>query len=285
MPHRLQKCLLFSFVVLVAGCNSHQATEQQGEKDTLSQNISSPAGQADTTHLKYNHLISNIPVPFEILNKLSNLHLAYAPGLINPLRSLSNYNKRESKSLNLGVYGADLTYIISLGEFKEFAPHVKAIKHLADELDIPLAFDDEMMSRYNINPPNKDTLQNALFNSYHEIDRSLKANDRLGMAALVVCGGWVESLYLTTRTIGQNENSGKYADLYLLVQAQRKHLQNLIGLLSDFKTEPFQNIVISLKETEELYEATGEGKLLKNEDLKKISEELAKLRAMIVTEN
>jgi hypothetical protein len=283
MPYRLQKFVLFSFLTLLAACNSHQTQEQQGDKETVSQNVT--AGPADTTHLKYNHLISNIPVPFEILNKLAGLHLAYTPGLINPLNAMSTYNKRESKSLNLGVYGADLTYIISLGEFKEFAQHIKTIKHLADELDIPLAFDDEMMSRYNSNPPNADTLQNALFNSYHEIDRSLKANDRIGMAALVVCGGWVESLYLTTRTIGDNDNSGKYMELYQLVLAQKKHLQNLISLLGDFKTEPFLHVVAGLKKTETLYAAAVESNSLKKEELKKISEELAKLRAFIISEN
>jgi hypothetical protein len=280
---RLQKCLFFSLVILLAACDSHSGQPNQTDRDTL------PSGgtkiPVDTIHLKYNQLINTIPVPFEILNKLSSTYLVYKPGLINPLASLNGYNQRESKSLNLGVYGADLTYMLSLGEFKGFAPHVKAIKRLADELNIPLAFDDEMMSRYSANPPNRDTLQNALYTSYHEIDRTLKANDRVGMAALVVCGGWVESLYLTTQTIGENENTGKFSELYKLVLLQKKHLGNLISLLNDFQTDPFKKIVFSLHKIDKLYEAHPENKSMNNTEVKNITAELAGLRTLIITEN
>jgi hypothetical protein len=274
-------CISFSLTLVLAACNSHQGPPVQTDKDTLNGSQTSD----DTTHLKYNHLISNIPVPFEILNKLSNSSMSYKAELLNPLWSANTYNRRESKSLNLGVYGADLTYIISLSEFREFAPHLKIVKKLADELHIPLAFDDDMLSHYNTNPPNKDTLQNAMFKSYNEIDRSLKANDRIGMAALVVAGGWIESLYLTTQTIGDNENSGKYAELYKLVFLQKKHLGNLIGLLNDFKTEPYQKIKIQLQQIEGTYGTATEARQMKQEDVKSIATGLASLRALIIRES
>jgi hypothetical protein len=276
---KLKNYIFFSLAVVLVSCGTNRQTPGQQEKDTLSPATSDKG--ADSARMKYNHLISNVPIPFDILKKLSNSYVVFKPELLNPISSLSGYNQTDSKSLNLGVYGADLTYIISVGEFKEFAPHIHGIKRLADELGIPTAFDDDMMKRYNINETNKDTLQNVMYHSYHEIDKTLKSNDRIGMAALVVCGGWIESLYLTLNTIGNNENSGSYAELYTLVSDQKKHLSNLTNLLSDFKSEPFLSIVTDLKEIEKLYAKAKSENHLTLEEIQGIAVSITRLRTKI----
>jgi len=279
MRSRIQQHILPAFLVLLLSCTNSKQNGTRSDKDTLTPALSDKT--ADSLRLKYSHLISNVPIPFDVLQKLSNSYVVYKPELMNPISALSGYNQSDSKSLNLGVYGADLTYIISIGEFKEFASHIHTIKRLADELGIPTAFDEGTMVRYNLNETNRDTLQNVMYHSYHEIDRTLKANDRFGMAALVVCGGWIESLYLTTQTIGNNDNSGSYSELYNLVFEQRKHLPNLINLLNDFKIPPFGKIITSLEKVRKLYASSTDNNHLSLEEVKAISEEVAKLRMEI----
>jgi uncharacterized protein YfkK (UPF0435 family) len=279
MHSRFQRYWFLSLIVFLLSCGNSRTTAVVSEKDTLSVPLND--GTADSTHLKYNHLIGNVPIPFDILRRLSSSYVVYKAELLNPVGSVAGYNQTDSKSLNLGVYGADLTYIISVGEFKEFASHIHTIKRLADELGIPTAFDDNMMSRYNLNETNKDTLQNVMFHSYTEIDKTLKSNDRLGMAALVVCGGWIESVYLTTQTIGNNDNSGSYSELYRLLFEQKKHLENLTSLLNDFKTEPFESIRSDLEKLEKLYLTVADGNHMSREEVKKIAEKIARLRLKI----
>ncbi|MFI5150112.1 MAG: hypothetical protein ACHQRM_10295 [Bacteroidia bacterium] len=276
---RQEPFYLFVVVLLLLySCNNKPGSSQAADRDTVSRNVPSPP---DSTRMKYNHLIGNIPIPFEILQKLSTSYVAYKPGLLNPVNAQHKYNQSHSKSLNLGVYGADLTYIISMGEFKEFASYIRTVKKLADELGIPTAFDDKTMSRFEQNKGNKDTIQNVMYGSYSEIDRSLKSNDRISMAALVVCGGWVESLYLTTRTIGDNENNGSYTELYNLLFEQRRHIKNLINLLNDFKSEPFQSIIKDLNEINSLYTAGYDDNHLSQKEVKGIAEVVERLRTRI----
>jgi hypothetical protein len=268
----------FLLLLLLTACDNKQGTLQQTEKDSISHTSIQPV---DTVKQRYNLLISNIPIPFEILQRLSNSYVAYKPAFMNPVNGMSRYNQSNSKSLNLGVYGADLTYVISMGEFKEFASYIRTIKKLADELGVPTAFDEKTMDRYDQNKNNKDTIENIMYHSYNEIDRSLKSEDRIGMAALVVSGGWIESLYLTTETIGTNDNNGSYTELYNLLQEQKKHLTNLINLLSDFKTEPFQSMVADLIKIRKLYTAAADANHLSQEEVRSISEEVLRLRTKI----
>jgi hypothetical protein len=272
--------LLLCPLLFVLGCGNNKPSPVTNERDSMS--LPSPTGKMqDSSHAKYNHLISNIPIPFDILRRLSTSYVLYKAELLHPVTALAAVNQTDSKSLCLGVYGADLTYIISLGEFKEFPGHIKIIKRLADDLGVPTAFDDNMMTRYNINETNKDTLQNVMYHSYTEIDKTLKSNDRLGMAALVVCGGWIESLYLTTQTIGINEDNGSYTELYTLVSDQKKHLENLISLLNDFKTAPFSDILIALQKIDHLYKTAADKNHLNWTEVQKISAEVKELRTKI----
>ncbi|HXC07187.1 MAG TPA: hypothetical protein VNZ86_20645 [Bacteroidia bacterium] len=268
----------FLFLLCLFSCNTKQGPVQQADRDSLQHN-QTPA--LDSTRIKYNHLIGNIPIPFEILQKLSSSAVAYKPDLLNPASNVHKYNQSNSKSMNLGVYGADLTYVISMGQFKEFASYIRTVKKLADELGIPTAFDDKTMSRFEQNKGNKDTLQNVMYGSYSEIDRSLKSDDRIGMAALVICGGWVESMYLTTRTIGTNENNGSYTELYNLMFEQKRHIRNLINLLNDFKTEPFGEIARDLEEINQLYTLALNDNHLSQDEVKGISEVVVRLRTRI----
>jgi hypothetical protein len=272
-----------ALILFLTACGGKQNPSVHADKDTVVQSKDNSGG--DTTHVKYNHLISNIPIPFDILNKLSNSYITYKAEFLNPVESAVRYNQISSRSLNLGIYGADLTYIISLGEFKEFAPHIRIIKKMADDLGIPNAFNDDMMARYNNNTENKDTLQKIIFHSYKEIDKTLKSNDRLGMAALVVGGGWIESLFLTTQTIGDHPNDGSYSTLYSLVKDQKVHLNNLIDLMDDFKLDPFDGIVTELKGVQKIYAEAGEGKSLSQVTVKSIAEHIAKLRNRIIVGN
>jgi hypothetical protein len=279
MQTRFSQYLSPVLLLLLFSCSNTKQNAVHPDKDTLNPAITDKA--ADSVRVRYNHLISNVPIPFDILQKLSNSYVLFKPELLNPLTSLSGYNQSDSKSLNLGVYGADLTYMISLGAFKDFASHIRTIKRLADELGVPTAFDEQTMARYNLNETNRDTLQNVMYHSYHEIDHTLKSNDRMGMAALVVCGGWVESLYLTTQTIGNNDPNGSYTELYDLVTEQRKHLANLIGLMSDFKSAPFEEIRRSLQKIEKMYPAAT-GQEVTKEELQHIASEAAILRSQII---
>ncbi|TND09388.1 MAG: hypothetical protein FD123_1350 [Bacteroidetes bacterium] len=253
-----------------------------GGKDTSGDSLigETPDSAADSAHAKYNRLISNIPIPFDIMKRLTGSGITYRDSLVNPVARLSNYSKSNIQAMNLGIYGADLTYVISMEQFGQVASHIKAVKKLADIIVIPTAFDEGMMERYNENRNNRDSLENMIFQSYRRIDITLKSNERISLAALVVAGGWIESLYLTTQHLQRDPDSDKNKILYEIMSDQQRHLGNLVSLLADFKDDEYiQGLKNDLAELKGYYLPGGS---FDAEALKKITEKIASIRKTAV---
>lgn len=230
----------------------------------------------DSTQAKYNRLISNVPIPFDMLKRLTGSGITYRDSLVNPVTNISRYSKSNIQAMNLGIYGADLTYVISMEQFGQVGPHIKPVKKLADIIVIPTAFDENMMRRYDNNRSNRDSLERMIYQSYQKIDITLKSNERLGLAALVVAGGWVESLYLTTQHLERDPASEKSKVLYEVLSDQQRHLGNLIELLKDFKDDEYTaSLVSDLVELKGFYLPGGQ---VTPEVLKKITDKIAAIR-------
>ncbi|HEV7231870.1 MAG TPA: hypothetical protein VGO45_11105 [Bacteroidia bacterium] len=268
--------LLLSICLLTACGGNHPAQIPSGEKDSLMPALT--AKNQDTLREQYRHLIWSVPLSFDLLQKLSLAGTSYKAELLNPVSSVSRYNQTNTEALNLGVYGADMTYLISLGEFREFASHVRVIKQLTDALGVSSALDDDVLARFSDRNTNKDTLQNGISKSYRKIDKTLESNDRLEVAALVVCGGWIEGLYLSSSSVV----SGGSVALRQLLSEQKKHLPRLIRLMSYFKSEPFSGIEKDLQSIQKAFESAKDPEHPDLSELKNISSQIEQLRARII---
>lgn len=208
----------------------------------------------DSVHVKYAHLIRNIPVPFDILDKLREAKLPYKKELLNDLNKESQYAKSNAQALNLGIYGADLAYTGTLGELSDAPPHIRVVKKMADLIVVPTAFDEATIKKYQDSGVNRDSLRSMMYTSYSRIDQTLQDNDRVSLATLVVTGGWIECLYLTTQHINNQPKNDQNKLLYTILGDQRQHLSNLVRLLDDFKTDAFiSDLAYDLRDLEKAY--------------------------------
>lgn len=235
---------------------------------------------------KYDLLISNIPIPFDILNKLFNSGVPYSSDFPNFTSNVSKYSESNYKALNLGIYGADLTYLITFEQFNELSPYLKTSKKLADELGIPLAFDKEALEKYDQYRQNKDSMEQMLYRSLNEVDRTLRSNQRIGMAALVVTGGWTEGLYLTTQTLGNRPPEGNNKLLYRIIWQQHIYLDNIVELLEEFKDDKFfGQLQNELKEIKKVYDNLAYKGEVSSSEVAAITSLVTDLRTRIVTNN
>ncbi|MGQ0827170.1 MAG: hypothetical protein ACT4ON_02120 [Bacteroidota bacterium] len=232
---------------------------------------------------KYDLVISDIPFPFEILD---NLYLKNAPfnqTIMNPVSNASKYNQYNSKALNLGIYGADLAYAVTYEQFQQIGSYVKTTKKLAEELNIPFAFNQDMMDKYEKFKDNKDSLTRAVCDSYTEVDRALKNNEQVGLAALVVTGSWLEGLYLSAKTFVNAPKTPENADLYKVISEQKQSLNIVIKLLDEYKQDTFfASIINELNIITSEYNSVSKKKVLNEEQLKVITQKVEKLRNRIV---
>ncbi|MCX6296544.1 MAG: hypothetical protein NTX97_10850 [Bacteroidetes bacterium] len=194
---------------------------------------------------KYDMVISDIPFPFEILDNLYSKKIPFDEKAMNEIRNISKYNQYSSKALNLGVYGADLAYAVTYEEFSKMGAYIKNTKRLAEELNIPYAFDQSMLDKYSKYKDNKDSLTKIVYESYNQVDKALKGDERVGMAALVVAGSWLEGLYISSKTFLKTPKSPENSSLFKVIRNQKQSLIIVIKLLEEYKEDPFISSVIA----------------------------------------
>ena len=164
----------------------------------------------------YDNSIFSIPSPIQLSSIIANNGAAFDAEMLNKPNKSDVYVTTESQALNLGIYGADLGYTSLYDHQQEALKYMKASKKLADMLGISEAFDEASISEIERNLDNKDSLLFLISNSYRRADEFLQVRNRKHIGALIIVGGWIESLYFAS-------NIGKTGDTY------NKEFAELIG--------------------------------------------------------
>jgi hypothetical protein len=267
-------------VLIVSSCGNETSNKEILTVDTTTVLNDSSAGST-INHVEM--VISDIPFPFEILENLKAANVNFDQKVMNPVSNAPKYNQYNSKALNLGIYGADLAYVVTYEQFQQIGPYVKNAKKLADDLNIPFAFNQEMLDKYNRFKNNKDSLTQVVYDSYSEVDKSLKGDERVGIAALVVTGSWLEGLYVSTKTFVNTEKNDKNKDLYKTISGQKKSLGIVVKLLSEYKKDPFiAKLIEELKSITSEYDSVTDNGVMNENQLIIVNHKVEKLRNRII---
>ena len=191
-----------------------------------------------------------IPSPLELSSIIKNAGATYDNSVLNPSEYVSNYVTSGSQALNLGVYGADLSYSSIFEQTQETSKYFMAAKELADELGITSAFGKSTVDRIQNNLNNRDSLIAIISDSYWEADAYLKENSRSNTSALVIAGGWIEALYISTKLADITDSN---SEIISRIGEQKLTLNNLIPMLEKFSGDDVDEVVASLKDLQETF--------------------------------
>lgn len=276
--------IAFISFVLFSSCGNNDQQTTSTETTTATSGKKDTGKVDDLTQFKYDKLISNVPIPFDILRMHAEVPLSYTSAAVNPVSNLHYYSSSSQKALNLGIYGGDLAYSITYEKFDDMGSYLKCAKKLADDLGIPLAFDQSALSTYKKFGTNKDSLEKIVFNSYSEVDKTLKSNERIGLASLVVTGGWLEGLYATLKTLGSQAKNDKTKNLYKKIWEQKNHLDMIIGLLGQFKEEiTYVNLVVDLQSVKSIYDNLSVKSEISETEMASLNEKVSLVRSKIIS--
>jgi len=192
----------------------------------------------------YNSALFSIPSPHEATLFVKNNGVKFNKNLLNDIEKITNYTTSFKKALNLGIYGTDLGYLNTYEQIPESFKYFNAIKQLSEDLGIYDSFDEELINSIEHNLGNKDSLLFYISKIYLEASNYLNQNLRSGIGALIITGGWIESMYLLTQCTLETEN---YA-IRNRIGDQKHPLDNLIDLLSPFyyQAEEYSNLIDKL---------------------------------------
>lgn len=152
-----------------------------------------------------------IPSPEQMFGFINDAGVQYNKSLIHDFSVAENYNDPVSKSLNFGIYTADLAYAAAYQDIETTIDLYKVVKRMGADLNIEKMMTEEMLAQVQANLQNPDSLAVIAGRSYYEAVDYLERNGQQGKLALMSLGGWVESLYITLNAIEKFDPSSETA--------------------------------------------------------------------------
>ncbi|MFT6715558.1 MAG: PBP1b-binding outer membrane lipoprotein LpoB [Saprospiraceae bacterium] len=200
----------------------------------------------------YDNAIFSIPSPIQLGSIIANNGASYDNEMLNKANKADLYATTASQALNLGIYGADLGYTTLYDHQQESLRYMKASRKLADVLGISEAFDDATIAQIERNLDNKDSLLYLISNSYRRADDFLQIRERKHIGALIIVGGWIESIYFAA-TIGKME---KTKEITNLIGMQKHTLETILDkMLIKYLEEPgVEDLYMDLESIRESFE-------------------------------
>ena len=171
--------------------------------------------------------IFSIPSPVEFSLLLKKSGAKYNPAILNKESKIDQYTTKYAWALNLGVYGADLGYTSIYDHSDDAMKYMKNVNKLLDKLGLMDAFDKSTLDRIKKNIDNKDSLLQLVSSTYRDCDHYLKNNKMDDVGALIVTGGWLESMHLAVNTVGDKPNK----DVLNRIAEQKLSIDNLLEMI------------------------------------------------------
>lgn len=202
--------------------------------------------------------------------------------LANASGNASKYSSNFDRSVNMGIYGADLNYLTVFEQNEAAKSTVEAISKLASSLGIENAFDNKSFDKIVADGDSLDLREksNLVSKAFRNAEDQMYSEERALMGTLMISGGWIESVYLTSSIIIDNElDANGLSDFWVLVYNHESVMKmlNVFGDDADAKKmyDNYNSLVPVVKMI------TNKGKLT-NEDVKAINVEVAKIRASLI---
>lgn len=191
MKNSFTKILVAVMILAVAGaysCRNRGESKKHKELNMV---------EMEGLELKIEENVYPLPTSAEVIKKLSDLDIGYILGASNPPSNARNYVASYSRSINLGIYGADLSYSTVYNMQQEVLDYLDAMRTLANDLNLAKIYDETLYDEIKANFDNKDTLVTILTNAFDRTYAYMVDAGQANIATLMVGGGWVEGMYLT----------------------------------------------------------------------------------------
>lgn len=276
--------VLISFVLLGLIIFSCKNNSSRKSNLVLSDSISK-AAVLDTTTIKEGEIpiFYNMYLSVEMTSLFKSIGATYNYKLLNSPNKVDKYIASTEKALNLGVYAVDLCYAKYFEQFDQASRYLKNMHKLSTEMGIP---DDKFylsVKRIETNLSNKDSLVKIANELYSTTDIYLRENERESSAALIIVGGWIESLYIATN-LNKKQNSD--LDLINRIAEQKYSLKNLIDLIKKYPNDKiaveYLDRMTNLQNIFKTLDVNTNDMQFTNTQLQNIGKQIADLRKAIV---
>lgn len=250
--------LIFSSVLVLTGLAISMTSCSSGpDKESITAedpeiNEDKQVRDDDLQLAKTKKIFYMLPSPVEMASMLQKAGATYDKALLTNPENVTKYETTIKKAVNLGVYGADLSYTSIFEQSHEIMHYLASAKSLGDGLGITQAFNSEIIERFDKNIGNKDSILLILSDSYWVANSYLADADRASVSALVIAGGWIEGVWLATQLYKSKPNE----DILKRIAEQKYALEHLNDLLNSYGNDRnLDEMKADLSDIKKLYDA------------------------------
>jgi hypothetical protein len=273
-------------ILLVAAFSCSQSNDKEKSPDSgngtaVTNDTSAGSAESDA---QVQDFVQSLPSPIHIAKIFQRAGLKYISGMTNPANNASKYMTPYSKAVNLGIYTTDLSYCTFNNQSQEAITYFKAVKTMTDALNLTSIFEGtNLIPRFEKNIGKTDSLVTLMALMSMESDFLLKQTARMDIAYLSFAGAWIESSYIATQMLKSKRNP----DIMNKLLDQSHSLGKLIKLLNTYKTEDgFAALITGLEDVKASLDIlNSENTVTHEEEFKKLTSKVEKLRNAIVNEN
>lgn len=197
------------------------------EENNIDQEVFDPNSALNTV---FDGKIFSIPSPVQTAYLIKQLNLTFDKSLLNSDANVSDYVTEHKQALNLGVYGTDLGYSALYNQKNVSLKYLNAVEKLTAQLGLDAAFDSSFISRFERNSNNEDSMIILMSDAFKKADNFLKNANRKSTSALILTGGWIESIYLACELNAKKESE----DIKRRIGEQKGSLGSIIELLTEY---------------------------------------------------
>ncbi len=229
MLKQIQAFLLILLLLLVACSVNKKETADAPDSILIDEST-----RAAETIKKTKSFFYNLYLPCDLPELFAAIDVNYDPTLINPIENADYYNSSFKKALNLGVYGVDLGYVRMYEQLQASKKTFHIINKLSNQMGIPTDYVNSAIKFFESNITNKDSLHKITCEVFEATDQYLNQNERDCSAVLIIFGGWIEALYITTHMA---KESALDDEIMKRIARQKYSLNSLINLLSLYQDQ------------------------------------------------
>jgi hypothetical protein len=216
--------IVIATIVLVFVASCHNGNKSGNQAQT---GVDSSSMKEISSNVK--DVVYPLPTPFEMTRMLNTMGASYISSILNPVDKAEKYFTEKSKAVNLGVYGADLSYAATYDQKQDVKLYSRALKVLIDELGISVDYSNMLSDEFKDKINNKDTLIKIITNTYYDTYKDLSSKGNQDLSVMMASGMWIELMYIATNISKDTYNN---SDIVKLVANQKDSYQKLLDLLS-----------------------------------------------------
>jgi hypothetical protein len=242
--------LLVLFAFVMTGCRSGG-----GKVQKVADTTSVPQGNAAAyENLKQaEKIFYTLPSPLESAMLIKSAGAIFDSKLLNPVDNAKNYSTNRSMAVNLGIYTCDLSFASLYDQTQLIIDYMNAAKKMADGLGILDAIQKEDIDKLEENIHNTEAIMEIVSQTYLNSNSYLEDNGQQAIASIVLAGGWIEGLYISTQLVdmkklGGNKLVGRIID-------QKLSVDILLNLLENSKGNPaIDDLITQIKKIRTIFD-------------------------------